>query len=231
MFHHWVGRITGFLSIVIGLAPVIFPKSFAGDAGLIHTQTVWWLVSAIAFLLAAKAAWEEQHDKWIAERNEKLRIEGERDVAIRDRDAKRPKLLVQVDWQNNLSNAGGSNVPENRKLTLVNDSETPAVNVNLRPLSLAGKTARFKTPSVVRKGQPVEASVDVDGFGALQRFDLHWMFDKATNTNDGLDVKATLFIDYEDSDKRQYETEQEMTYNVWTRTAEFQLNYLGPRRA
>jgi hypothetical protein len=62
MFRHTVGKLTGFLSIALGLAPEVFPDFFAGDRGLLHAQFVWWIASAVAFFLASMAAWSEQHE-------------------------------------------------------------------------------------------------------------------------------------------------------------------------
>jgi MFS family permease len=63
MFRHTVGKLTGFLSIALGVAPVIFPDFFGGDRGLLHVRSVWWIASAIAFFLASLAAWREQHEE------------------------------------------------------------------------------------------------------------------------------------------------------------------------
>lgn len=119
-----------------------------------------------------------------------------------------------------------------RPLTLVNDSDLPAFNVSLRPITLGPHTATFKCDSVVRRGKTVKAEIAVDGFGVLQQRDLHWMLQKESDHLGGfhLDVSISIFLDYEDSDRKQFETEQQMTYNVFTKKAEFKLIYQGVRR-
>jgi hypothetical protein len=66
MFRQWVGRLTGALSLILGVSPLVFPAFFSGDRGLIHTQWAWWIASALAFLVAAYSAWREEHKKRIA---------------------------------------------------------------------------------------------------------------------------------------------------------------------
>lgn len=63
MFRHTVGKLSGSLSILIGLAPIVFPAFFAGDRGLLHARWVFELAAAIAFFLAAHSAWSEQYRK------------------------------------------------------------------------------------------------------------------------------------------------------------------------
>jgi hypothetical protein len=142
----------------------------------------------------------------------------------------RPKLLVEIDWCDAPESPGGFKVSLQRPLTLVNDSETPAVNAKLLPIRMAGHTAKFKCESVIRKGHPVKAHVDVDGFGSLQRFDLHWMLEKESTNTGTLDVHVPIFIEYEDTDGQTYETEQEMIYDVFMRNGEFRLIYQGIKR-
>lgn len=63
MFRHTVGKLTGFLSILLGLAPVIYPAFFGGDKGVLHARTTWWTASAVAFFLASMAAWSEKNSE------------------------------------------------------------------------------------------------------------------------------------------------------------------------
>lgn len=60
IFRHAVGKLTGGLSIVLGVFPVAFPSFFIGDQGILHARWLWWAAAAISFLLAAKAAWSEK---------------------------------------------------------------------------------------------------------------------------------------------------------------------------
>lgn len=60
MFHHWVGKMTGFLSVILALAPVIAPHFFEGHIGLIHNRGVWWIASALSFVIASRLAWDQQ---------------------------------------------------------------------------------------------------------------------------------------------------------------------------
>lgn len=60
IFRHTVGKLTGGLSIVLGLFPVAFPSFFVGEQGILHARWLWWAAGAISFFLAAKAAWSEK---------------------------------------------------------------------------------------------------------------------------------------------------------------------------
>ena len=75
MFRHMVGKLTGVLSVVLGLAPVIFPSWFSGDSGILHNRWLWECSGALAFFLASRSAWKEQHDSAKAERAAKEAIE------------------------------------------------------------------------------------------------------------------------------------------------------------
>ena len=66
MYRHWVGKLTATLSIVLAVGPLIWPDYFTGGSGLIHTQWMWWIASAIAFFIAARVAWGEERRKRIA---------------------------------------------------------------------------------------------------------------------------------------------------------------------
>lgn len=70
MFRHTVGKLTGFLSIVLGIAPIAYPPFFAGDQGILHTRSIWWIAASIAFFLASMAAWSEQHAVLLAYQKE-----------------------------------------------------------------------------------------------------------------------------------------------------------------
>lgn len=145
---------------------------------------------------------------------------------------RRPKLTVEAHWKPEPNNLGGFSTSLERPLTLVNDSDSPAFNATVRPITLGKYTATFKCESVVRKGSNVRADVRVEGFGVLQQTDLHWMFSKETDYRGGLDPEMTvpIFMDYMDSDRKEYETEQKMTYNVFTKKSEFELVYQGQPR-
>jgi len=60
MYRNWVGKMTATLSVVLGIAPIVFPSFFVGDKGLLRTQWCWWLASALSFVVAARMAWGEQ---------------------------------------------------------------------------------------------------------------------------------------------------------------------------
>jgi hypothetical protein len=63
MFRHWVGKMTGALSIFLAAAPLVTPKFFEGDIGLVHNRWIWWGASALSFLIASRMAWGEQRKK------------------------------------------------------------------------------------------------------------------------------------------------------------------------
>jgi hypothetical protein len=65
MYRQWVGAMTASLSIVLAVAPLVFPAFFAGDKGLLRNQVTWWIASAIAFLIASRSAWGEERQKRI----------------------------------------------------------------------------------------------------------------------------------------------------------------------
>lgn len=144
----------------------------------------------------------------------------------------RPKLTVEANWKPEPENLGKFNTSLARPLTLVNDSDSPAFNVTIRSITVGRYTANFASDSVVRRGKNVIANVRVEGFGALQQGDMHWMFEKEVNSRGTLDLEITvpIVVDYIDSDRTEFETEQSITYNVFTKTAVFALTYQGPRR-
>jgi len=65
MYRQWVGAMTASLSIILAVAPLVFPAFFAGDKGLLRNQVTWWVASAIAFLIASRSAWGEERKKRI----------------------------------------------------------------------------------------------------------------------------------------------------------------------
>jgi hypothetical protein len=145
---------------------------------------------------------------------------------------RRPKLTVETNWKPVPNSLGNFSTSLARPLTLVNDSDSPGFNVTVRPITLGQYTANFECESVVRRGKSVTANIRVEGFSALQHGDLHWMFVKEVNYRGDLDpvITVPIFVDYMDSDRKEYETEQEMTYNTFTKEAEFRLIHQGQRR-
>jgi hypothetical protein len=65
MYRHMVGKLTGFLSIVLALAPLWFPDFFSGNKGLLHSKWMWETAAAVSFFLASYSAWREQHQDFL----------------------------------------------------------------------------------------------------------------------------------------------------------------------
>jgi hypothetical protein len=63
MFRDWVGKMTGVLSILLAIAPLVSPAFFSGDAGLWRTRWFWWGAAIVSFFIASRLAWDEQRRK------------------------------------------------------------------------------------------------------------------------------------------------------------------------
>ena len=70
MFRHWVGKMTGFLSVILGVAPIAFPEWFAGFQGLLHEKSMYWLAAVVCYLVATFIAWKEKNSELESTRNE-----------------------------------------------------------------------------------------------------------------------------------------------------------------
>ena len=90
MYRQWVGKMTATLSIILAVAPLVFPEFFAGDKGLLRAQWVWWGASAAAFLVAARSAWGE-------ERSKRLSAEEKLSQAVKALEDNIPKLSLSAN--------------------------------------------------------------------------------------------------------------------------------------
>jgi hypothetical protein len=63
MSRHWVGKMTGLLSVILAVVPLVIPTWFAGDMGLWLTRRLWWGGAAVSFFIASRLAWDEQRKK------------------------------------------------------------------------------------------------------------------------------------------------------------------------
>ena len=75
MFRHWVGKMTGLLSIVLAVMPLVDPGLFSGDSGLWRTRWLWWIAAAFSFFIASRLAWDEQRKKKLLAETELAHIE------------------------------------------------------------------------------------------------------------------------------------------------------------
>lgn len=89
MFHHWVGKMTGLLSIILAAAPVAAPKFFEGDAGIIHNRWIWWGASAFSFIIASRLAWDQQ-------RHGRLEAENRLQIAKEELADRYPRLKGEI---------------------------------------------------------------------------------------------------------------------------------------
>src|ERR1035441_4512045 len=80
MFSNWISGLSGGLSVVLTVATLVFPQFFAGNQGLLHSQSLYWAASAVAFMFASFSTWRREHQARIA-------LEG---------NSNRPQLLVTV---------------------------------------------------------------------------------------------------------------------------------------
>lgn len=90
MYRQWVGKMTATLSIILAVAPLVFPEFFAGDKGLLRAQWVWWSASAAAFLVAARSAWGE-------ERSKRLSAEEKLSQVVKALEDNTPKLSLSAN--------------------------------------------------------------------------------------------------------------------------------------
>lgn len=63
MFRHWIGKMTGLMSILLSIAPLMFPDWFLGTQGILHQKSIYWIASAVCFLVASYSAWDEAKSK------------------------------------------------------------------------------------------------------------------------------------------------------------------------
>jgi hypothetical protein len=89
MFHHWVGQMTGPLSIILAVAPVVTPHFFEGDAGLIHNRWIWWAAAALSFIVASRLAWDQQ-------RHARLEVERQLRMAQEELADRYPRLKGEI---------------------------------------------------------------------------------------------------------------------------------------
>ncbi|HTW50032.1 MAG TPA: hypothetical protein VMD92_18890 [Acidobacteriaceae bacterium] len=89
MLRHWVGKMTGFLSIVLGVSPVVWPEFFAGDQGIVHNRWLWWAAAAVSFFIASRLAWDEQ-------RKHRQEAEREREKAHERLMDQSPRIALDV---------------------------------------------------------------------------------------------------------------------------------------
>src|SRR5271166_2929807 len=89
MFRHWVGKMTGLLSIALAIAPVVAPKFFEGSAGLIHNRWMWWASAAFSFVIASRLAWDQQ-------RHARLEVEAQLRAAKEELADRYPNLKGEI---------------------------------------------------------------------------------------------------------------------------------------
>jgi hypothetical protein len=148
MYRHTVGKMTGVLSIILALAPVLCPDFFSGDRGLLHSKWAWEVAAAISFFFAAHSAWSEQH---------KARLEVERKHFD-----ERPQLGLRLIAPSGVENWRSAAYANNQQLvffSLHHLNGRKATNLHFDPISShrGGYSLRFlKVPFV---NPPVQTSL------------------------------------------------------------------------
>lgn len=158
-----------------------------------------------------------------------------------------PEVLLSTewpsDWPRNASHremrfVEPLNQPYERPFVVSNESDITAHNVKIRDIAHNGKRVTFNSIDFVRKGEdkPSLPRVLASDIPIMQSRSLAPLFDThisvALNSGRVAKMKETIPVvtDYEDIHGGKWETEQELTYDVWYKTAQLRLLYCGTRR-
>lgn len=148
MFRHWVGQMTGALSIVLGVFPVARPDFFSGAKGLLHNQWLWWSVSAIAFFIAARAAWDEQRKR---AGNAEKQLE---DAINKDR----PEVFASLNFGPDPYSKTEEGERNYSFVTISNRGKSFAMHVRIDPIQIDSKLITFSELQIVNPSQNLEPS-------------------------------------------------------------------------
>lgn len=159
-----------------------------------------------------------------------------------------PEVILSTEWPSDwpphadhppMRFVAPLNQAYERPFVVSNDSEITAHNVKIRNLERNGKRAEFRTIDFVRRGEdkPSVPRVVVGEENPMRGRSIAPLFDDyvilgALHAGRGAQLAPTLPVitDYEDSHGGRWETEQEMAYDIWRKTAVLRLVYCGPRR-
>jgi len=149
MFRHWVGKVTGALSLITAGAPLVWPQFFVGDRGLLLSRSLFFSISAVAFFLASLSAWSEKKDA-LVKAEEKL------EDAI---DMNRPEVTAEFTMgpTNNAFMHGGPQVK------IVNRGNTDAWHPHIEDVLIGDRKVTFYCPSILPKGPPQDINCSISG--------------------------------------------------------------------
>jgi hypothetical protein len=129
------------------------------------------------------------------------------------------------------------NQPYERPFVVSNESDITAYNVKIRDIEGNGMRAQYEPIDFVRRGEDKPATPRVQGEGNPMRarslvslFPEDVLLNPPRGPREIMTTAKTVITDYRDSRGRGWETEQEMTFDIWFQTATFRLVYCGPKR-
>jgi hypothetical protein len=204
MFRHTVGKLTGGLSILLGIFPVISPSFFAGGQGLLHSRTLWWASAAFAFLFAAKAAWSENYRELEKVKNELLvAINKDRPevTALFSVYSYAPKGESDYDYMVEITNRGGSD----------------AWGIEIEAVIFDGGILDFINPGILGPNRPrpiVHFVVDRDGH---HKGTIETVLKSKLNSKGRADIH--LYVSWKDSSGNSFSSVSQITYFSYDRSA------------
>jgi hypothetical protein len=204
MFRHTVGQLTGGLSILLGIFPVISPSFFAGDQGLFHSRTLWWASAALAFLFAAKAAWSENYRELEKVKNELL-------VAI---NKDRPEVTASF---NVFSYTPKSETDYNHMVEITNRGGSDAWGIEIEAILFEGGTLDFINPGILgpKKSRPiVHIVIDQEGH---HKGTVETALKSKLNSKGRADIH--LYVSWKDSSGNYFSSVSQITYFSYDRSA------------
>jgi hypothetical protein len=201
MFRHWVGKVTGGLSLITASTPLALPQLFVGDKGLLFSRVLFLSVSVVAFFCASLSAWVEK-------KNALCKAQRDLEDAI---DKNRPEVTAEFT----MGPTKATYMQGGPQVKLVNRGASDAWNPRIKDVSICGHTVSFHCPSIIEKDNPCFAScvisgIDINSANALEHL-LHKgvreQLGKAVFHGEGTEIsersyKITFDLDVEWNDSR-----------------------------
>ena len=199
MLRHWVGKMTGAMSLMLSVAPLIYPDWFAGSKGFFHQRAVYWLAGAVCLLVASFAAWSEKDQQLRA-------AQKELDIAV---NKERPEVFAHFGHcrlpKNDYSSTG---LPDCVQVS--NLGSRDAWDIRISSFSLQDVKVEFFDVQFLRANQNAAMLDCVEGFprGNPKSFkDVLAIAEKS-----GYHTTLALLVTWRDSGGNYFQSRSELTY-------------------
>lgn len=148
MLRHWVGKVTGGVSIITAVVPLAFPHFVSGDKAVLHSRIIFFFISALAFFLASLSAWQEKRDAF-----EKAK------ASLEDAtDTNRPEVTAEFT----MGPTNATYLHGGPQVKIVNRGHSDAWHTRIEAVQIGKHRVCFSCPPILEKDKSFEARCHID---------------------------------------------------------------------